>query len=133
MTHFLNRFRLECYNACNKAFFPQLACERQDQLDFYFLNNHYSETYLFSRPQADEFGSMPLAGKNLESWKFALADYERCKSYILDYRGYKMAKDDPQRQTRTHSCFSYCRNGEDRNFKGDDRPECIEVEPSQRD
>lgn len=44
-----------------------------------------------------------------------------------------MVKDEPNRQIRTHSCFSYCRNGEDRNFKGDDRPECIEVEPAKRD
>lgn len=125
--------RLECYNACNKAFFPQLACERQDQLDFYFKNNHYSETYLFSRPMPADYGSTPLGGKNLESWQHALKDYERCKSYILDYRTYKMVKDEPSRQTRTHSCFSYCRNGEDPNFKGDDRPECIEVAPALRD
>ena len=42
--------RLECYNACNKAFFPQLSCGRQDQMNFYFKWNHYNELYLFSRP-----------------------------------------------------------------------------------
>ena len=72
-------------------------------------------------------------GSNLDSWEAALSDYERCKSYILDFRHYKMSKAEPDRQVRTHSCFSYCRNGEDPNFLGDDRPECIDVEPELRD
>jgi len=44
-----------------------------------------------------------------------------------------MSKDEPERQIRTHTCFSYCRNGEDPNFMGDDRPDCISVEPQYRD
>ena len=81
-------FRLECYNACNKAFFPQLACERQDQLNFYFIQNHYSKLYLFSRPKPVDYGLQPLAGGDLSRWQTALGDYERCKSYILDYTQY---------------------------------------------
>ena len=76
---------------------------------------------------------MPLAGKDLVSWQSALGDYEKCKSYILDFKDYPMVLDEPRRQIRTHSCFSYCRNGEDPNFMGDDRPECIELDPVERD
>ena len=125
--------RLECYNACNKAFFPQLSCEKQDQLNFYFKQNHYTDLYLFSRPSPNEYGTMPLEGRSKESWQSALSDYETCKSYIMDYKDYAMSAYEPQRQIRTHTCFSYCRNGEDPNFMGDDRPDCIELEPWLRD
>ena len=125
--------RLECYNACNKAFFPQLSCANQDEMDFYFKWNHYSDMYLYSRPAQKDFGPLPLADKDLDSWKSALDDYNRCKSYILDFKEYPMSLAEPKRQIRTHSCFSYCRNGEDPNFLGDDRPECIELEPEERD
>ena len=76
---------------------------------------------------------MPLEGRNKESWQSALSDYETCKSYIMDYKEYAMSAYEPQRQIRTHTCFSYCRNGEDPNFMGDDRPDCIELEPYLRD
>ena len=89
------------------------------------MNNHYSDLYLFSRPQPEDY--------DLESWQTALGDYDQCKSYILDFEGYQMSLLEPKRQVRTHSCFSYCRNGADPNFKGDDRPECIELDPLLRD
>ena len=85
--------------------------------------------YLFSRPIPGDYGSQPLEGGNLESWSLALADYELCKSYILDFREYKFSAQEPDRQIRTHSCFSYCRNGYDPNFLGDDRPDCIDIDP----
>jgi hypothetical protein len=81
--------------------------------------------YLFSRPQSEDY--------DLESWETALGDYNQCKSYILDFEGFQMSLSEPDRQVRTHSCFGVCRNGEDPNFKGDDRPECIELEPILRD
>ena len=34
------------------------------------------------------FGPMPLSGKDLTSWQSALKDYERCKSYIMDFKDY---------------------------------------------
>ena len=95
--------------------------------------NHYSDVYLFSRPTPEEYGAMPLKGKDLTSWENALSDYEICKSYVTDYKHYPMSRDEPDRQIRTHSCFSYCRNGDDPSFMGDDRPNCIELEPQFRD
>jgi len=89
--------------------------------------------YLFSRPKPEEYGVMPLVDKNLMSWENALGDYEQCKSYILNNKLYEMSKSEPERQIRTHTCFSYCRNGEDPDFMGDDRPDCIEVDPLYRD
>ena len=92
--------------------------------------------YLFSRPKPADYtknGQVPLEDKNLESWKNALADYEKCKSYVLDYRGYSNSLADPKRQIRTHTCFSYCKNGDDPNFMGDDRPDCIGLDPVLRD
>ena len=89
--------RLDCYNACNKAFFPQLSCEEQEDMNFYFKWNHYSDMYLFSRPVPETFGETPLTGKDLVSWKSALKDYEQCKSYILDFKDYPMALADPKR------------------------------------
>ena len=125
--------RLDCYNACNKAFFPQLACERQDQMNFYFKWNHYSEMYLFSKPKPELYGEKPLTGNDLEAYLSATKDYDQCKNYIMDFKSYEMSLAEPFRQIRTHSCFSYCRNGEDPNFMGDDRPDCIELEPEKRD
>ena len=126
-------YRLECYNSCNKAFFPQLACQKEDKFNFYFKHNHYSDMYLFSRPTPEEYGPQPLEGMDLVSWENALSDYETCKSYVTDYRHYHMSRAEPDRQIRTHSCFSYCRNGEDPSFMGDDRPDCIGIEPQYRD
>ena len=76
---------------------------------------------------------MPLEGKDLISWENALGDYETCKSYVTDYKDYPMSLVEPDRQIRTHTCFSYCRNGVDPNFMGDDRPDCIGLEPEERD
>lgn len=63
----------------------------------------------------------------------ALKAYNQCKSYILDNENFPIANNSPNRQIRTHSCFSYCRNGEELDFLGDDRPNCIELKPEERD
>ena len=89
--------RLECYNACNKAFFPQLSCERQDKMNFFFKWNHYTEMYLFTKPEQEEFGERPLTGKSLESYVSAVSDYEKCKSYVTDFRVYPMSLAEPFR------------------------------------
>ena len=54
-------------------------------MDFYFKQNHYSEMYLFKRPERSHFGDGELNERELESWNLALADYERCKSYVTDF------------------------------------------------
>jgi len=90
-------------------------------MSFYYKHNLYEELYLFTRPDPAKRGAE------------ALKDYEVCKSYILDNPKYEIARSSTTRQTRTHSCFSYCANGEDLNFLGDDRPQCVDLEPSQRD
>ena len=57
-----------------------------------------------------------------------------CKGYILDYKDYPMSLAEPYRQIRTHTCFSYCKTGNDKDFLGDDREECISIEdPAERD
>ena len=42
--------RLECYNGCNKAYFPELACVEKPEFDFYYKYNHFDKLYLFKRP-----------------------------------------------------------------------------------
>lgn len=45
-----------------------------------------------------------------------------------------MSAAEPNRQIRTHTCFSYCKTGNDRDFLGDDRPDCIDIQkPEERD
>lgn len=61
------------------------------------MMNHYSDVYLFSRPTPEEYGAMPLKGKDLTSWENALSDYEICKSYVTDYKHYPMSRDEPNR------------------------------------
>ena len=51
----------------------------------------------------------------------------------MENQGLPQSAVEPYRQVRTHTCFSYCRNGEDRDFIGDDRPYCIDLKPEQRD
>lgn len=46
---------------------------------------------------------------------------------------YQTARSDPTRQVRTHTCFSYCTNGQDPAVLGDDRPDCVDLPPSERD
>jgi len=102
--------RLECYNACTKAFFPMLKCKQQPDA-FYYGHNFYNNTYLFSRPDPLVWGAE------------ALQDYEQCKSYILKNPEYETARSDTGlgRQVRTHTCFSFCASGEDEYMLGDDR------------
>jgi len=71
--------------------------------------------------------------EELAAWTNTLNDYNKCKSHILDWQEYEMALMEPKRQIRTHSCFSYCRNGDDANFMGDERPDCIAIDPKERD
>jgi len=44
-----------------------------------------------------------------------------------------MSKSEPDRQIRSHTCFSFCKNGDDPNFIGDDRKDCIGLAPEDRD
>lgn len=44
-----------------------------------------------------------------------------------------MSRFDSSRQIRTHSCFSYCTNGKDDAVLGEDRLECVDLRPSERD
>ena len=102
--------------------------------------------YLYTRPKEPKFIKELALNEEIEdlnvdlrnseelkAWKSTLDDYNQCKSYILDWQDYPMSLVEPKRQIRTHSCFSYCRNGDDSNFMGDDRPDCIALEPEERD
>jgi hypothetical protein len=42
--------RLNCYQHCNDAFFPQLNCQPLEWVDMFYNNNRYNDVYLFSRP-----------------------------------------------------------------------------------
>ena len=114
-------FRLECYQDCNNAFFPQLNCQPLDWIDMYYNRNQYNDFYLFSRPDQATNGVK------------AVKDYERCKSFIQDNPNYPQARNDPTRQIRTHTCFSYCINGADSAVLGEDRQDCVDLPPSHRD
>lgn len=114
-------FRLSCYQDCNNAFFPQLNCQPLDWVDIFYNRNQYNNFFLFSRPD------LAIHGQT------AVKNYERCKSYILDNPSYPMVRNELSRQVRTHTCFSYCTNGEDAAVLGDDRAECVDLEPLERD
>lgn len=43
-----------------------------------------------------------------------------------------MSKSNPNRSARLHTCFNYCRNGAESYFSGDDRPNCVDLHPSER-
>lgn len=64
----------------------------------------------------------------VDDYQQALVNYETCKGYILDSLFYPMSAAEPSRQIRTHTCFSYCKTGNDQDFLGDDRPNCIDIE-----
>ena len=51
----------------------------------------------------------------------------------MENNDFPIAKNSVNRQIRVQSCFSYCRNGEELEFLGDDRPNCIDLKPSERD
>lgn len=72
--------RLECYNACNKAYFPALACKRLDRLHMYYNWNSYDNFFIFNRPDPKVQGET------------ALQDFDRCKSYILDNEYYEFTR-----------------------------------------
>lgn len=99
-------------------------------MNFYYNMNKYESFYLFTKPEVTDF----MEGLDRqEDFEGALSDYETCKGYILDNPLFEYVSNDPKRQIRTHSCFSYCANGADDNFKGDDRSECVDLPPSERD
>lgn len=87
----------------------------------YYNRNQYDNFFLFSRPDLVANGES------------AVKNYERCKSYILDNPSYPKVRNDATRQVRTHTCFSYCTNGEDSSVLGDDRSECVDLDPLERD
>jgi hypothetical protein len=61
--------RLECYNACNKAFFPMLKCQQLD-MGFYYNHNLYERLYEFEKPDPNIWGTE------------ALDQYKACKGYV---------------------------------------------------
>jgi hypothetical protein len=99
---------MECYTACNNAFFPQMECTYQDDLNFYYKWNHYHKLYLYRRPTKEDFRrtisedgvayeSGAPAVYDTDDYLKAKQDYERCKGYILDYQTYPMAAGEPNR------------------------------------
>lgn len=113
--------RLQCYQDCNNAFFPQLNCQPLDWIDMYYSRNRYNNFFLFSRPDLVQNG------------EHAVKSYEQCKSHILENPKFPQVRHDPTRQVRTHTCFSFCTNGEDSAVLGEDRAECVDLPPLYRD
>ena len=103
-------FRLECFNGCSGTYFPRIDCQELSQLDFWYNNNQYDKAYIFTRPNATVNG---IKGQKI---------YDTCKGYINLNENYSKSRSDPNRQIRVHTCFSYCSNGKDYSFRGDDRP-----------
>ena len=113
--------REECYNYCNSDYFPDLACVDDDYYNpkFTFNGNEYSEFFVYARPSDD-------AG-----------NYEVCEGYLKNNDDYEFISHEgltEDRQARLHTCFSYCRRGEDARFTGDERRECDDIpDPVDRD
>ena len=99
-------------------------------MNFYYNMNQYESFYLYSKPKLDDFNE---ATDRMLDFENALIDYEVCKGYILDNPLFPFAAVEPKRQIRTHSCFSYCSNGKDESFLGDDRLDCVDLPPEERD
>jgi hypothetical protein len=78
---FKSAFRLECYNACNKAFFPMLKCQQLDT-NFYYNHNLYERLYTFEKPDPTIWGNE------------ALEQYKTCKGYVQNNAGYPIARSD---------------------------------------
>ena len=57
-----------------------------------------------------------------------LSNYETCKGYAGLNTQYAMVSYQ-SRQSRLHTCFSYCIDGEDDNIIGEKRPNCIDLPP----
>ena len=112
-------FRLDCYSGCNDAYFPELDCKHLSYMHFIYNGNKYDKLYLFSRP-------------NITLGQTHLDVYEQCKSYVSDNLLYPYITN-TRRQARLHTCFSYCRNGDDDAMIGDDRANCIDLKPEERD
>lgn len=87
---------------------------------FSFYNNDYERFYLYKRPEPALYG------------QDALEEFEECVNYVGDNIGYPLTKADHTRQARLHTCFSYCSNGVEAFFSGDDRPNCVDLIPSER-
>lgn len=90
-------------------------------MDFKYNGNRYTDLYLFSVPNSSYYNSATN-----------IAAYEQCKGYISSNEDYPLILDS-ERQARIHTCFSYCKNGDDENFLGDDRPNCVDVDVDERD
>jgi hypothetical protein len=89
-------------------------------MHFSYLNNQYDRLYLYKRPDP------ALSGQN------ALSNFNTCVSYVSSNSQYPMTAADPLRQVRLHTCFNYCKNGAEAAFDSDDRPNCIDLAPSER-
>ena len=87
---------------------------------FSYHNNEYDKFFLYKRPEPALYG------------EDALKEFDQCVGYVADNINYPMAKAEHTRQARLHTCFSYCSNGVEAFFSGDDRPNCVELIPSER-
>ena len=86
-------------------------------MSFYYNHNLYSQMYEFDKPDPNIWGNE------------ALEQYEVCKGYVRNNHAYDTARSDTGlgRQVRTHTCFDFCALGEDENFLGDDREQCVDL------
>lgn len=89
-------------------------------MHFSYHNNDYERFYLYKRPDATLHKQTDID------------NFNTCVGFVSSNDGYPMASEDTTRQVRLHTCFSYCRNGNEAWFQGDDRPNCVDLVPSER-
>jgi len=60
--------RMECYNDCNMAFFPEMEC-KMSSIQFRYGGNRYNKLYEFKRP-------------DIRLGQTGFENFELCKSFI---------------------------------------------------
>jgi hypothetical protein len=131
-------FRLNCYDSCNKAFFPSLFCQKVDHIRIELNGNVFDSFYKYPNPtyvagheldapifnpSADEPKKVidlgdPLRPKytshmsmiSEETFAVFNQDYETCSAFVDENLEYPEVREGTGRQERLHTCFDNCKD-----------------------
>ena len=69
--------RLDCYNSCNKAFFPSLFCQETDDFEIHIQGNIYHKFFKYPDPNFVLRHETDLSSCGFDDMK----DDPKCKDY----------------------------------------------------
>jgi hypothetical protein len=132
-------FRLNCYDSCNKAYFPSLFCSQIDDIKIELNGNVFDKFYKYPNPEYVMANEVEVAtyDEKMQKQMQAVVDmsnpkrpkytskmdliseetrsiyseeYQTCAAFVDENLEYPNVREETGRQQRLHTCFNNCKD-----------------------